>query len=107
MKTTPLSLLLCLPVLALAHGHGVPDEDYPDLAKHRFCQRMTDIALQALYDRDQGRPAKTFPEDGSDSARIGNGLVRKIYEEPGISSPKRAMAVGRGYCLEQLQATGR
>jgi hypothetical protein len=98
-----LLLLLSASVLAQGHGGSVGD-DYPDLAKHRFCERMTDIALQALRDRDQGRPPRVFPEDGSDGARIGNGLVRKVYSEPGISSPKRAMALGRGYCLEQLQA---
>lgn len=101
-------LLLLLSASVLAQGHGGPvADDYPDLAKHRFCERMTDIALQALRDRDLGKPARMFPEDGSDGVRIGNGLIRKVYAEPGISSPKRAMAVGRGYCLEQLQTPAR
>lgn len=97
-------LLLALPLLAWAEAPGAPAADEAYLAQQHLCQRMTDIALMALRDRDQGRPARAYPEDGSSGSRIANGLVRKIYAEPGISSPRRAMVVGRAYCLEQLQS---
>jgi hypothetical protein len=47
-----------------------------------------------------------FAEDGSDGARITNFIIRRIYEEAQISSPKKAEAFGRATCNEMM-GTGR
>jgi hypothetical protein len=95
--------MVCAGVTA-AHGHPAPiDDGSPDAWKFRLCSEMSFVALQALYDRDKGRPPRNYAEDGGPGPRIANAIVRKVYEEPGISSPKRAEAFGRGYCNEQLQ----
>lgn len=99
----PLILLAALLAPSLGHAQAAVDESYPDHATHRFCERMTDIALDALRARDRGKPMKLFEEDGADGTRIGNLIVRRIYEEPQISSPKKAQAFGRAFCVEQLQ----
>ena len=39
---------------------------------------------------------KVFVEDGSDGARITNIVIKRIYEEPQISTPKAAETLGRG-----------
>jgi hypothetical protein len=64
---------------------------------------MTTLAVQALYDRDKGRPMKTYPEDGGPGPRIANALIQKVYTEPSIASPKRAESFGRAFCNEALQ----
>lgn len=88
---------------ALAHGHpGAVDDSMPDAQRIRFCERIRDFALQALYDRDRGRPMKLFAEDGSNGPRIANAIIRRIYEEPQIASPKAAEAFGRGTCNEMM-----
>lgn len=99
----------CLGVTAAwAHGHPVAvGDDMPDAEKIRFCERIRDHALQALYSRDHGRPMKLFAEDGSDGVRIANHVTRRIYEEPQISSPKKADAFGRATCNEMMGSKGR
>ena len=101
-----LSLILCSLLCstgALAHGHPAPiDDGMPDAQKIRFCERVRDHALQAFYNRDRGRPMKLFEEDGSDGARITNHIIRRIYDEPQISSPKKAEAFGRATCNEMM-----
>lgn len=104
MKRLPLILLgLMVWGGALAHGHpGAIDDSMPDAQKMRFCERVRDHALQAFYNRDRGRPMKLFEEDGSDGPRITNVIIRRIYEEPQISSPKKAEAFGRATCNEMM-----
>jgi len=86
-----------------AHGHPAPvDDSMPDAQRIRFCERVRDHALQAFYNRDKGRPMKLFDEDGSDGARITNLIIKRIYEEPQISSPKKAETFGRATCNEMM-----
>ena len=86
-----------------AHGHPAPvDDSMPDAQKIRFCERVRDFALQSYYDREKGRPAKVFVEDGSDGPRITNAIIKRIYDEPQISSPKKAEAFGRATCNEMM-----
>lgn len=88
---------------AWAHGHaGLIDDSMPDAQKIRFCERVRDHALQAFYNRERGQPMKLFEEDGSNGARITNHIIKRIYEEPQISSPKKAEAFGRGTCNEMM-----
>ena len=97
--------VLCLLVMtnAFPHAHaGKVDDSMPDAQKIRFCERVRDFALQAFYDRDKGRPMKVFVEDGSDGARITNMVIKRIYEEPQISSPKKADTFGRATCNELM-----
>lgn len=99
------TLLLASPNL-WAHGHaGQVDDAMPDAQKIRFCERVRDFALQAFFDRDKGRPMKLFAEDGSNGPRITNVIIRRIYEEPQISSPKKAEAFGRATCNEMMGST--
>ncbi len=89
--------------LQVAWAHGVKiDDSMPDAQKVRFCERVRDHALQAFYSRDKGRPMKLFDEDASDGARITNVVIRRIYEEPQISSPKKAETFGRATCNEMM-----
>lgn len=93
-----------LPSLALAHGHpGSVDPASPDAWQYRLCGEMATVAIQALHDRDRGRPMKTYPDDGGPAAAIANAIARRVFEEPQISSPKKAETFGRGYCMERLQ----
>lgn len=106
MKRTP-SLILVVLLLASggawAHAHaGKVDDGMPDAQKIRFCERVRDFALQAYYDRDKGRPMKHFAEDGSPGPRITNHIIQRIYEEPQITSPKKAEAFGRATCNEMM-----
>ena len=104
MKRCTLAVVaLMLSAQAHAQAHAVKlDDSMPDAQRIRFCERVRDFALQALYDRDKGRPMKLFQEDGSDGPRITNHIVRRIYEEPQISSPKKAEAFGRATCNEMM-----
>lgn len=101
-----LSLILFTLLLssgALAHGQsGAVDDSMPDVQKMRFCERVRDHALQAFYNRERGRPMKLFDEDGSDGPRITNLIIKRIYEEPQISSPKKAEVFGRATCNEMM-----
>lgn len=104
MKRFSVALMALLAVSsAMAHGHGGPiDDSMPDAQRIRFCERGRDHALQAFYNRDKGRPMKLFDEDGSDGARITNHIIRRIYDEPQISSPKKAETFGRATCNEMM-----
>lgn len=103
MKLLPI-LLLWLPTgVALAHGHpAVVDSGQPDAWRYRLCAEMSSVAIQALHNRDRGLPPRLYAEDGGPGPRIANAIVEKVYAEPAITSPKRAEAVGRSYCNEQL-----
>ena len=99
-----LACCLGLGQAAWAHSDAVQvDDSVPDAQRIRFCARVRDFALQAFYDREKGRPMKVFEEDGSDGPRITNQVVRRIYEEPQISSPKKAEAFGRATCNEMMR----
>ena len=101
----PSMAVLCLLAMtsAFPHAHaGKVDDNMPDAQKIRFCERVRDFALQAFYDSDKGRPMKVFVEDGSDGARITNIVIKRIYEEPQISSPKKAETFGRATCNELM-----
>jgi len=88
---------------AWAHGHpGQVGDDMPDAQKIRFCNRVRDFAMQAFNDREKGKPMKLFEEDGSDGPRVINHIIKRIYEEPQISSPKKADAFARGTCNEMM-----
>lgn len=101
-----LATLLAAPA-ALAHAHvPPPDEGNPDAWKIKLCSRMSDVALQALGDRDKGSPMKLYEEDG-EQAQLANAIIRQIYAEPQVSSPKKAMVFGRGKCNEFLEKRDR
>ncbi|WP_265943211.1 hypothetical protein [Dechloromonas sp. A34] len=99
-----MSALACL-VIAPAWGQGrsaALANDMPEVEKIRFCERVRDQALLALYSRDQGRPMRLIAEDGSAGARISNHITRRIYQEPQINSPSQAHAFGRATCIEMM-----
>ena len=81
---------------------GKTDDSVPDAEKIRFCERVRDQALQAFYNRERGRPMKLYDEDGSNGTRVTNIVIRRIYEEPQISSPRKAETFGRGTCNELM-----
>ncbi len=102
-RHTLVAIAALLATSAWAHGHPAPvDDSMPDAQRIRFCERVRDHALQAFYNRDKGRPMKLFDEDGSDGARITNIIIKRIYEEPQISSPKKAETFGRATCNEMM-----
>lgn len=102
-KTIVIATLLLASQPLWAHAHaGKIDDDMPDVQKIRFCERVRDFALQAFFDRDKGRPMKLFAEDGSNGPRITNAIIKRIYDEPQISSPKKAEAFGRATCNEMM-----
>lgn len=104
MKTAATVAALLVSGAACAHGHpGSVDPASPDAWKYKLCGEMVTVALQALHDRDKGLPAKSYAEDGGPGPRIANAIVRRVHEEPGISSPKRAESFGRAFCMERLQ----
>ena len=104
MKRTMFLIIALLGAQAAwAHGHPAPvDDKMPDAQKIRFCERVRDHALQAFYNRERGQVMKLFDEDGGDGARITNHIIRRIYDEPQISSPKKAESFGRATCNEMM-----
>lgn len=93
------ALLLMAGAGALPQAHAASyGEGMPDAQKIRFCERIRDFAVQAYYDRERGRPMKVFVEDGSAGAAITNVVTRRIYAEPGISTPKAAETLARETC---------
>ena len=101
----------CLALLATTaawpHAHaGKIDDSMPDAQKIRFCERVRDFALQAYYDREKGRPMKVFVEDGLAGADITNVVIRRIYAEPGISTPQAAETLGRETCNAIMGSKG-
>jgi hypothetical protein len=102
-RPTAACIMLLMATAAWPHGHaGKVDDSMPDVQKIRFCERVRDFALQAFYDREKGKAMMVFAEDGSDGARITNFIIRRIYEEAQISSPKKAEAFGRATCNEMM-----
>ncbi|MCE1181219.1 MAG: hypothetical protein LWW81_02785 [Rhodocyclales bacterium] len=102
-KTLLISALLLASSNLWAHAHaGKIEDSMPDAQKIRFCERVRDFALQAFYDRERGRPMMRFTEDGSDGPRITNLIIQRIYNEPQISSPKKAETFGRATCNEMM-----
>ncbi|HJV92362.1 MAG TPA: hypothetical protein VJ572_02750 [Azonexus sp.] len=104
MKGLSMLALACL-VMAPVWGQGrsaALGNDMPEVEKVRFCERIRDHALQALYSRDQGRPMRLIAEDGSVGARISNHITRRIYQEPQINNPRQADAFGRATCNEMM-----
>jgi hypothetical protein len=96
---------LCLFVFTLmvVSGHVLAaDGGMPDAQKIRYCERIRDHALQTYYNRERGQPMKLFSEEGSDSARITNVIIKRIYADPKISSPKQAEEFGRAKCNEMM-----
>ncbi|MBL8449748.1 MAG: hypothetical protein JNM32_07475 [Dechloromonas sp.] len=107
MKTLQALILFLVAQSAGAHGHpGAVDDSMPDAERIRFCQRVRDFAMVAFGDRERGRPMKLFAEDGSPGPRVTNAIVRRIYEEPQIDSPKKAEAFSRATCNEMMQGAG-
>lgn len=103
MKALLFVFLLLAASVVQAHDHmPAIDDSQPDAARIRLCSRMADVALQALNDRDKGRPMKQYQEDGADEPRFANEIIRAVYGEPQISSPKKAMVYGRARCNEFL-----
>ena len=88
-------LVICGPVVAA-------DDGMSDAQKMRFCERVRDHALQTYYNRERGQPIKLFTEDGSAGARITNVIIKRIYAEPQISTPKIAEDFGRAKCNEMM-----
>ena len=78
------------------------DGGMPDAQKIRYCERIRDHALQTYYNRERGQPMKLFSEEGGDSARITNVIIKRIYADPQISSPKKAEEFGRAKCNEMM-----
>lgn len=104
MRRTLVALAMGMPALAWAHGHPANvDPASPDAWQYRLCSEMATVAIQAVHDRDRGRPPKIYPDDGSPAARIAGEIVRRVFDETQISSPKKAEAFGRGYCMESLR----
>jgi hypothetical protein len=98
-----IALMLGAASAVQAHDHmPVIDDSHPDAPRIRLCSRMVDVALQALNDRDKGRPMKLYQEDGSNEPKIANEIARAVFEEPQISSPKKAISFGRARCNELL-----
>lgn len=104
MKHVSMLALACLVISPLwAQGRSAAlGNDMPEVEKVRFCERIRDHALQALYSRDQGRPMRLIAEEGSAGARISNYITRRIYQEPQINSPRQADAFGRTTCHEMM-----
>ncbi|HXE40248.1 MAG TPA: hypothetical protein VN639_17435 [Azonexus sp.] len=108
MKRLSMLALACLaitPVWAQGRSAALAN-DMPEVEKVRFCERIRDHALQALYSRDQGRPMRLVAEEGSVGARISNHITRRIYQEPKINTPRQADAFGRTTCNEMMGSKG-
>ena len=86
---------------AAKYGDGMPDA-----RKIRFYERVRDFAVQDYHDREKGRPMKVFVEDGSVDAHITKIIIRRIYDEVEISSPKKAETVSRDACNEMMGSKG-
>ncbi len=103
-RAAAFAILLAAAGGALAHGHpGKIDPAMPDAWKYRLCGEMATVAIQAVHDRDRGKPMREYPADGSKAAELAQAIATRVFAEPQISSPKKAEAFGRGYCMEQVQ----
>jgi hypothetical protein len=86
---------------AAKYGDGMPDA-----RKIRFYERVRDFAVQDYHDCEKGRPMNVFVEDGSAGAHIAKIIIRRIYDEVAISSPKKAETVSRDACNEMMCSKG-
>lgn len=103
MKRAAFFVLAVATAGALAHGHpGNVDPAMPDAWKYRLCGEMAAVAIQALHDRDRAKPMRSYPDDGTVAATLAAAIAKRVFEEPQISSPKKAEAFGRGYCMERV-----
>lgn len=106
----PMPLMPALPAVLLilsgaAWGHGHPANvaaDSPDAWKYKLCGEMVAVSLQALHDRDKGLSMRRYADDGSPGPVIANAVAQRVFEEPQISSPKKAETFGRAFCMERL-----
>ena len=94
--------LLIFTLLVLNGQVVAADSGMSDVQKVRFCERIRDHALQTYYNRERGQPIKLFAEDGSDGARITNSIIKRIYADLQISTPKKAEDFGRAKCNEMM-----
>ena len=97
-------IALALPHIATAHGHpaGLADDD-PIAADVRLCNAVVDAALQALADRDKGRPMRHVT--GNDlRTKLLNEVTQHVFAELQIRSQKFAMGYARSRCNEVMQA---
>lgn len=94
--------LLIFTLLVLNGQVIAADSGMSDVQKVRFCERIRDHALQTYYNRERGQPIKLFAEDGSDGARITNTIIKRIYADLQISTPKKAEDFGRAKCNEMM-----
>ncbi len=90
---------------APAQAANVQDE-MPDAEKMRFCKRIRDHAIQALYRRDGGVPMKLYAEDGANGPRIMNVIIRHIYEDSQITTPQQAGVYGQDACNQMMETKG-
>ncbi|MCL2346214.1 MAG: hypothetical protein FWC58_10235 [Desulfobulbus sp.] len=106
MKRLCLTMICALlGILAwLPAGHAA--DDMPDAEKMRFCKRIRDHAIQTLYNRDGGSPMRLYEEDGSNGPRIINVIIRRIYEDRGIATPKQAEDFGLATCNQMMGVAG-
>ncbi|MDR2838430.1 MAG: hypothetical protein LBV49_07710 [Azonexus sp.] len=104
MKRLPL-ILCCSLLTSPVWAQGAP-ADMPEVEKTRFCERVRDHAIQALYNRDRGSPVKLYAEDGSNGPRIVNVIIRHIYADKKIATPPDAESYGRKTCAEMMGVKG-
>jgi len=105
MKAMPMTKILALSMaLAWAPASLAADlaGDMPDIEKIRFCKRLGEHAVQALYSRDRGAPMPLYAEDAGNGPRIINAIVRRIYGDPAIVAPQEAAAVSRATCHDMM-----
>ncbi|MDE2585522.1 MAG: hypothetical protein KGN39_09000 [Betaproteobacteria bacterium] len=101
LRLTIASLLFAgIASTALAHGHPITvADDDPEAPRLRLCQKAEDEALQALHDRDRGRPTREIgPQEPH--AMFLNALIREVHEQVQIRSPKFVQGVARSRCNE-------
>jgi hypothetical protein len=102
MKRLPLTLSLTMLCALLGPLAYAADEAMPEIEKIRFCKRVRDHAIQALYSRDGGSPMKLYNEDGSNGPRIINVIIRHIHAEPRIANPAQAEEYSQATCHDMM-----
>lgn len=106
MKSPLLAIVLFIGAHAAWAGPtpGMNSDALPANERARVCERMRDLATQAFFSREQGRPIKLFVEDGTTSTHIANQITRRIYDAPQIGDRHDAEVFGRDTCIELLNA---